>query len=345
MPRPVSAITVSVTTSGPDSALPASAKSPPKGNATTIVSAPRPVEDLAESQSSDSGSVVHAPLGHSSSAFQQEQYRHFLKQSSPQAGQQIQSQQHSPSTVSSVPSSGSSGSQVTSTPRAALSAAPGDTQPQRLQPTSTSMGAPVDLTLRQQHMALMRAKPGQFTLVSNQQVGPGHVTMIGYTTPIVKVGGIVKMDQIAPGQSVSRHQGESSAAAAAAPPSSGQAASASSAIYTSAGASSSMYNSPAGGLSHHSQMITHNVHKPQQAPAVSHDLRVGTHASLAQAQPESSRAQQLSASPAAYYEKASSQGPLLPPGYSFAPPDSRNIPFLQDFFLEHKDQTFLFPPF
>lgn len=50
----------------------------------------------------------------------------------------------------------------------------------------------------QQRMSMIGAKPGQFTLVSNHQVGPGHVTMIGYTTPIIKVGGIVKYDSQVP---------------------------------------------------------------------------------------------------------------------------------------------------
>ena len=43
---------------------------------------------------------------------------------------------------------------------------------------------------------LMNGRAGHFTLVSNQQISPNHVTMIGYTTPIIKMGGFVKSEQL-----------------------------------------------------------------------------------------------------------------------------------------------------
>ena len=42
---------------------------------------------------------------------------------------------------------------------------------------------------------IFTTNPGQFQLISNKEVSPGHVTMIGFTTPIVKVGEPVPLEQ------------------------------------------------------------------------------------------------------------------------------------------------------
>ena len=296
-----------------------SAPTPATVNLSTSSAKSSQIEDLAESQS--------APVGHATTAFQQQQYRHFLQHG------RVSGANH----------------QASVTPRTAMASDLSTTATQPLplhQQVTATGGVPVDVPLKQQQMALMRAKPGQFTLVSNQQVGPGHVTMIGYTTPIVKVGGIVKIDQISPGQ-MPRH---SEASPVAPSPISGQtqAASASSAIYHTSGAASAMYNSPVhGGISHHSQMINHNVAQPK-VHEVAHDLRVGTHASLMQEAPRAAPQQpqaaalrsnsdaalsaSLSASPAdptgLYFEKQSmlTQSQLPPTyGYASSPESNRAI--------------------
>lgn len=38
-------------------------------------------------------------------------------------------------------------------------------------------------------------KPGEFTMISNKEIAPGHVTMIGFTTPIVKVGAPIPLEE------------------------------------------------------------------------------------------------------------------------------------------------------
>ncbi|OTF82926.1 hypothetical protein BLA29_012438, partial [Euroglyphus maynei] len=42
---------------------------------------------------------------------------------------------------------------------------------------------------------LQSTEPGQFVPLANQKLGEGHVTMIGYTTPIVRVGDPIPLEQ------------------------------------------------------------------------------------------------------------------------------------------------------
>ena len=244
---PSSSTVTSFTTSGPESSMsgPKPLESSTKSSSNTTLPTSIPptpksrlnrADDLAESSSSQSSATINAPVGHSTSALQHEQYRQFLqnqaaahsRHSGQQASNNVAPNDHSSAT----------------------------TQPQALQSQAMTAagGSPVNLPLEQQQIALARAKPGQFTLVSNQQVGPGHVTMIGYTTPIVKVGGIVKIDQISPGQmGAAAHRNSESTSL--------HHSSASLTPNSQASATSSMYSSPVSGLSHHhhSQMVKHQV--------------------------------------------------------------------------------------
>ncbi|KAH7638854.1 hypothetical protein HUG17_2887 [Dermatophagoides farinae] len=54
----------------------------------------------------------------------------------------------------------------------------------------------VESTNSQRLLQLLRStEPGQFIPITNREVGEGHVTMIGYTTPIVKVGDPIPIEQ------------------------------------------------------------------------------------------------------------------------------------------------------
>lgn len=72
----------------------------------------------------------------------------------------------------------------------------------------------------EQYLMLSAEQPGHFTPVMNRQVAPGHVTMIGYTTPIVKVGDPIPLEQYLKEQQQQQEQRQTSTYTLPAPTSS-----------------------------------------------------------------------------------------------------------------------------
>lgn len=72
----------------------------------------------------------------------------------------------------------------------------------------------------QQYLMLSAEQPGHFTPLMNREVAPGHVTMIGYTTPIVKVGDPIPLEQYLKEQQQQQEQRQTSTYTLPAPTSS-----------------------------------------------------------------------------------------------------------------------------